>query len=65
MSNWKEKAVELSKLGVSWRKIAQQLDKPKSSVSDYLRKVFKDVEVKEAEVSKGPRILLYDIERLH
>lgn len=62
MSNWKEKAVELSKLGVSWRKIAQQLDKPKSSVSDYLRKVFKDVEVKEAEVIKGPRILFLDIE---
>lgn len=61
MSNWKEKAVELSKLGVSWRKIAQQLDKPKSSVSDHLRKVFKDVDVKEP-TNKGPKILFIDIE---
>lgn len=60
MSNWKEKAVELSKLGVSWRKIAQQLDKPKSSVSDHLRKVFKDVHHKPQQ--KGPRVLVLDIE---
>lgn len=40
MSNWKEKAVDLAKEGISWRKIADVLDEPKSTVSDHLRKVF-------------------------
>lgn len=38
--NWKDKAVQLAKEGFSWRKIADILDEPKSTVSDYLRKVF-------------------------
>lgn len=59
--DWKQSAVDLAKGGVSWRKIAQQLDKPKSSVSDHLRKVFRSVEVKESS-SKGPKILFIDIE---
>lgn len=39
-SDWKSKAEELAKEGLSWRKIASILDEPKSTVSDYLRKVF-------------------------
>lgn len=38
--NWKTKAVELAKDGYSWRKVAELLDEPKSTVSDYLRGVF-------------------------
>lgn len=40
MSNWKETAIEMAKEGKSWRRIAEYLDQPKSTVSDYLRKVF-------------------------
>lgn len=40
MSNWKVKALEMAKEGKSWRRIAEYLDQPKSTVSDYLRKVF-------------------------
>lgn len=38
--NWKTKAVELAKEGYSWRKVAELLEEPKSTVSDHLRSVF-------------------------
>lgn len=56
---WKQQAIELAKTGKSWRKIADLLDKPRSTVSDYLRKEFKSVAV---TTKKGPRVLIYDIE---
>ena len=56
---WKQQAIELAKTGKSWRKIAELLDKPRSTVSDYLRKEFKSVAV---TAKKGPRVLIYDIE---
>jgi hypothetical protein len=37
---WKESALGLARLGISWRQIAAELDQPKSTVSDYLRKEF-------------------------
>lgn len=41
---WKVEAEELARTGKSWRKIADMLEQPKSTVSDHLRKVFsKDV----------------------
>lgn len=41
---WKVEAEELARTGKSWRKIADILEQPKSTVSDHLRKVFsKDV----------------------
>lgn len=40
MRDWKVEAEELARQGKSWRKIADHLDQPKSTVSDYLRKVF-------------------------
>ena len=42
MNNWKEEAVALAKQGMSWRKIALTLDEPRTTVSDYLRKVFSE-----------------------
>lgn len=57
--NWKQQAIELAKTGKSWRKIAELLEVSKSTVSDYLRKEFKEVEV---TPKKGPRVLIYDIE---
>lgn len=45
MSDWKDKAIELAKNGKSWRRIAEYLDQPKSTVSDYLRKEFGQVVV--------------------
>lgn len=42
---WKEQAIELAKTGKSWRKISELLDKPRSTVSDYLRKEFSQVVV--------------------
>lgn len=56
---WKQQAIELAKTGKSWRKISELLDKPRSTVSDYLRKEFKSVAV---TTKKGPRVLVYDIE---
>jgi len=41
MSDWKQRAIELAHTGRSWRKIANDLGVPKSSVSDWLRKQFK------------------------
>lgn len=38
--DWKVAAEKLARQGKSWRKIAEHLDQPKSTVSDYLRKVF-------------------------
>lgn len=38
--DWKQEAIELAKTGKSWRKISELLDKPRSTVSDYLRKEF-------------------------
>lgn len=43
--NWKQEAIELAKSGKSWRKISELLDKPRSTVSDYLRKEFSQVVV--------------------
>lgn len=34
---WHEKAKELAETGMSWRKVAKEIDVPRSSVSDYLR----------------------------
>lgn len=39
--DWKDKAIELASSGMSWRKVAKKLNKPKSTVSDALRKHFK------------------------
>jgi len=44
-AEWKQEAVELAKTGKSWRKISELLDKPRSTVSDYLRKEFSQVVV--------------------
>ena len=38
--DWKVKALEMAKEGKSWRRIAEHLDQPKSTVSDHLRRVF-------------------------
>lgn len=40
MTDWKIDAEKLAREGKSWRKISEHLDQPKSTVSDYLRKVF-------------------------
>lgn len=40
MIDWKVEAEQLARQGKSWRKIAEHLDQPKSTVSDHLRKVF-------------------------
>jgi hypothetical protein len=40
LDSWKESALSLARLGISWRQIAVELDQPKSTVSDYLRKEF-------------------------
>lgn len=40
MSDWKESAIALAKEGMSWRAIARELEVPRSTCSDFLRKVF-------------------------
>jgi predicted phosphodiesterase len=40
VSEWKSKAIELAKTGKSWRKVAELIGEPRSTVSDYLRKEF-------------------------
>lgn len=71
--NWKEEALRMHKCGVSWRKIAKRLGKPKSSVSDFLRKEVKGYVKpsdrkqstylkKDVEHLSLPKILILDIE---
>jgi len=60
---WKLKAVDLAKQGMSWRKVSEKLGVAKSTVSDHLRKVFKSLEVRDLpKEQKGPKILFIDIE---
>lgn len=42
MNNWQDESVSLAKEGYSWRRIAKLLNKPKSTVSDHLRKFFNE-----------------------
>lgn len=62
---WKKKAIELMyTTEMSWRQIAKEIGKPRSTVSDYLRKFKKNPElVQEVIVPENrPKILLFDIE---
>ena len=43
--NWKDKAIELAQTGRSWRKIAQDMDVPRTTVSDFLRKTFQEIQL--------------------
>ena len=62
MIEWKDKAIALAKEGCSWRKIAKMLSIPKSTVSDALRKYFKDgFKATDTKVD-GPKVLFLDIE---
>lgn len=40
IDEWKTQALVLAASGMSWRKVAETLCKPKTTVSDYLRSVF-------------------------
>lgn len=55
--NWKDEAEQLARQGLSWRAIAVELGEPKSTVSDYLRKVFSEevVENKHSSVTYAVR----------
>lgn len=66
--SWKTEAIELAKTGISWRQIARELGKAKSTVSDFLRSL-KGLDVDTNGVvkykpteGKSPRILFIDIE---
>lgn len=41
MKQWQQEAIKLARDGVSWRKIAEIVDTPRTTVSDFLRKEFK------------------------
>ena len=41
--SWQGQAIELAKQGMSWRKVARELDVPRTTVSDFLRKTFRKV----------------------
>lgn len=60
MTSWQQQAINLAHEGKSWRKIAKEINVPRSTVSDYLRKQFKTGEY--LPKPKGPRILFLDIE---
>jgi hypothetical protein len=60
LSNWKVEAEQLARNGKSWRKVAELVGEPKSTVSDHLRKVFKLTNDKPPQL--GPKILFIDIE---
>lgn len=63
MSNieWKIDAVKLAEGGLSWRAIAKELDVPRTTVSDFLRKHFK-VTPEPKKGYEGPKVLFLDIE---
>lgn len=68
MSNngWRKKALELHSKGMSWRAIAREIGKSKSTVSDFLRKKTKGYvrpsEKRGAEEGNGIKMLFLDIE---
>ena len=65
MSNWREDAIRAAATGISWRKVARQIGVPRSTVSDYLRKVIgqpKEGFNTPQGTTEGPKILLLDIE---
>lgn len=73
MDNWKNEAIEIatSNPDMSWREIARILGKPKSTVSDNLRKHFngyvspsdKNFKKEAKQLTGGhPKILIFDIE---
>ena len=43
--SWQGQAIELAKQGMSWRKVARELDVPRTTVSDFLRKTFQKVQL--------------------
>lgn len=65
--NWKQTSIVLANTGaMSWRDISRTLKVSKSTVSDHLRKYYKEL-YKEAEpiaytIPKTARILLFDLE---
>lgn len=64
MEQWIIKARDMAETGdISWRQIARELDIPRSTVSDMLRKYFRQQDVyNQKEEYKGPKILFLDIE---
>ena len=65
MKDWQRKAIELEGTGLSWRKIAKKLNKPKSTVSDFLRSFknkSKEKSVFNSFSADGPKILIFDLE---
>lgn len=65
---WMREAVELAETGISWRKVAKRIGVPRSTVSDNLRKYYKELreclkEVEENNPVQGvPKVLVFDIE---
>ncbi len=59
MSNWKEKALDLLNQGKSQRKIAKELNVPRSTLGDHIRRVLGSGD---GVSSAGPKILFFDIE---
>ncbi len=63
--SWKKKSLELMlTTDMSWRQIAKEVGKAKSTVSDYLRKFKNDPDLLQETVvpENKPKILLFDIE---
>lgn len=52
MEDWKESALALARQGLSWRYIAAELEQPKSTVSDFLRKQFSEEVVNKKKISE-------------
>ena len=62
---WKQRVLELSlTTNLSWREIAKKVKRPKSTVSDYLRKFKNNLNLIDEEIDsiESPNILLFDIE---
>ena len=63
MKQWKKQALEMMlSTDKSWRQIAREVGKPRSTVSDYLRKFKNNPEYLQEVEEKKPKILLYDLE---
>jgi len=63
MTDWHSTAQAMAQEGMSWRKIAKELGVARSTVSDYLRKVFKVIPKTGFKGNAvGPKILFIDIE---
>lgn len=62
MTEWQTEAVRLAESGMSWRQVARELDKGRTTVANFLREYTKEKTEQEDTVLNSAKILFVDVE---